>query len=702
MTLEPGLILNNRYRVLSKLGQGGMGAVYLAVDLALDRQVAVKANRNPAPDSANKFLREARLLASLRHPHLPRVTDYFILDGVQYLVMDYIAGPGLDALLWEQGPQPIDRVLEWANQLGSAISFLHQQTPPVIHRDIKPANVRLSPEGEAVLVDFGIARVIDPAQSTTTSASGYTPGYAPPEQYTGSARTGPFTDQYAFAALLYHLLTGQKPVDSVQRALGQARMIPIRELRPEVPAHMQAAIEKAMALKPEDRFAQVDDLLRALTTPGLMPLSPVSPPPAEPTLPARTVKTPPPPRRLSPWVAVAVLLAAASLVVVAALVFFALGGFRLLSAGALPTQSLAAVPTVSQTLPPTSLPNTPTPPAQPSPTPPPPSETPQPAPTDTLTPPPTDTPTAPPPSPTSPPLGGGGLVAFASDRAGDGVLQIWTMRVALNDQGLVVASDFTQLTHTPGDKTSPVWSPDGRSLLYVAPGEANTGLDIWRVNADGSGAVNLTNKKGDDTAPAWSPDGQWIAFTNNGREDRVRQVYMMRPDGTELYRLSFDQEEFDPAWSPDMKWLGFVMNAAGAQIMFLRPPTDAQVPGGKPYYATPQRFDRLQVTGNLGQVSQPAWSPDGNWLVYTRQFGKRTQIFLARYPVQRPDQDVLRLTDGSADRSPAWSPDSQWIVYTSEVDGNAEIYIMRSTGQLQVNLTNAPGQDLDPDWQKLP
>ena len=93
------MILNNRYKVIRKLGQGGMGSVYLALDTALENQVAVKANRNPAAESANQFLREARLLASLRHPNLPRVTDYFILDGAQYLVMDYIPGVGLDSLL---------------------------------------------------------------------------------------------------------------------------------------------------------------------------------------------------------------------------------------------------------------------------------------------------------------------------------------------------------------------------------------------------------------------------------------------------------------------------------------------------------------------------------------------------------------------------------------------------------------------------
>ena len=107
MDLQPDILLNNRYRIQKKLGQGGMGAVYLARDVSLDHDVAVKANLHPAAESTNQFLREARLLAALRHPNLPRVTDYFILDGVQYLVMDYVPGKDLDQLLEEQGPPAV-------------------------------------------------------------------------------------------------------------------------------------------------------------------------------------------------------------------------------------------------------------------------------------------------------------------------------------------------------------------------------------------------------------------------------------------------------------------------------------------------------------------------------------------------------------------------------------------------------------------
>lgn len=277
MELPPDTLLNNRYQIIRKLGQGRMRAVYLALDTVLDTggdsalgtggdaQVAVKVNRSRAADGSAQFLQEARLLAALRHPNLPHVTDYFILDGSQYLVMNYIAGRDLENLLKEHGMLPLSLVLNWARQLGHALSYLHQQSPPVIHGDVKPANVRLSSSGSAILVDFGIAQVVEDNQAA--AGMGYTSGYAPLEQYSGNLASGPNSDQYSFAALLYHLLTDRIPADSVQRALRQSNLAALRSIRPDVPAYVQAALEKALSLRPDDRFASIDDLLRALNLP---------------------------------------------------------------------------------------------------------------------------------------------------------------------------------------------------------------------------------------------------------------------------------------------------------------------------------------------------------------------------------------------------------------------------------------------------
>ena len=291
MDISPDTVLRNRYRIIRLLGQGGMGAVYLAHDMALEHEVAVKINRDTNPHAAAQFIAEARLLATLRHPNLPRVIDYFLEGANQFLVMDYIPGDDLKTLVEKMGSLPVDSVLAWTEQLGSALAYLHRQVPPIVHRDIKPANLKLTSENEVVLVDFGIAKKADTSQATAAGAVGYTPGYAPPEQY-GSARTGPYSDQYSLAATLYHLLTGQKPMDSIQRVLEQDTLKPIGALNPAIPVHIQVAIQRAMAVRPEDRFTSVEEFNFALRNPTYQPTV-RSAPQAHPGTPAAPPAPPP-------------------------------------------------------------------------------------------------------------------------------------------------------------------------------------------------------------------------------------------------------------------------------------------------------------------------------------------------------------------------------------------------------------------------
>src|SRR6185436_5016853 len=199
MPLETGSLLNGRYRIDRILGQGGMGAVYLATDESLGIPCAVKENLSLSPESERLFRREATLLASLRHPNLPRVTNHFVLGDEQYLVMDFVEGEDLKERLAREGSLPEADIIQWATQICDALTYLHSLNPPIIHRDIKPANIKLTSSGEALLVDFGIAKASDPSQKTATASVALTPGFAPPEQY-GLGRTAPATDQYALAA----------------------------------------------------------------------------------------------------------------------------------------------------------------------------------------------------------------------------------------------------------------------------------------------------------------------------------------------------------------------------------------------------------------------------------------------------------------------------------------------------------------------
>ncbi len=264
MPLNPGQVLNNRYRIVALLGQGGFGAVYRAWDLNLKGPCAVKENFETDQAAQRQFEREASLLYNLRHPNLPKVIDTFSLPGQgQYLVMEYIEGEDLGAMLERMGkPIPVDRVLPWIDQVCEALGYLHSRTPPVIHRDLKPANIRITPEGQAILVDFGIAKAYDSRRVTTQGARAATPGYAPIEQY-GQEPTDARTDIYALGATLYCLLTGAVPLESVARVRGRPLPTP-RNLNPAINAPLDAALRKALEVMPEDRYQDMGAFQAAL------------------------------------------------------------------------------------------------------------------------------------------------------------------------------------------------------------------------------------------------------------------------------------------------------------------------------------------------------------------------------------------------------------------------------------------------------
>jgi len=272
-SLPPGARLNNRYRILRLLGQGGMGAVYLAEDENLPgRQVAVKENLDLAQNARDQFKREATILARLKHPHLPQVTDHFVLpSGAQYLVMDYVAGEDLDQVLARRGPLPAAEALSWMTQVFDAVEYMHTwvdpttgQALPVIHRDIKPGNIKLTPQGQIVLVDFGIAKY-QTGGGTLTGARAASPGFSPVEQYTGG--TDVRSDVYALGATLYCLLTGQTPPEAPELAAGRIQLARPRTLAPGLNARTEAAILQAMQLRASNRYQTVRELRQALAGP---------------------------------------------------------------------------------------------------------------------------------------------------------------------------------------------------------------------------------------------------------------------------------------------------------------------------------------------------------------------------------------------------------------------------------------------------
>lgn len=263
MALEAGQTINNRYRVVKLLGQGGFGAVYRAWDSNLRKPCAVKENLEISPEAQRQFNREATVLANLSHPNLPRVTDYFTIEGQgQYLVMDFVEGEDLASLVQRQGAVPVEQAISWMSQVAEAVDYLHQRVPPVVHRDIKPANIRITPQGNAMLVDFGLVKLFDPSMKTTIGARAVTPGFAPPEQY-GQGSTDPRTDIYALGATLYNILTNQLPMESIRRMVG-GKFKTAHEVDPAIPESLSRKIEQAMALEPEQRFPSAMEFKAAL------------------------------------------------------------------------------------------------------------------------------------------------------------------------------------------------------------------------------------------------------------------------------------------------------------------------------------------------------------------------------------------------------------------------------------------------------
>ena len=264
-------IVHGRYRVVNCIGRGGMGAVYEAIDERLRIRVALKESFAREGELRDQFGREARLLASLRHPALPRVTDYFIEGDRSFLIMEYVAGPTLAGVLKFQEGKPFDRgqVVKWADQVLDVLVYLHSQDRGVIHRDIKPQNLKLTPAGGICLIDFGLAKA---RSDEGRSLHGFTRRYAPIEQIEDRGTTEQ-SDIYALGATLYHLLTGVKPADAEVRARvtsagGADPLVSGHILFPAIGVELSSLLDRALSQRPEERFCSALEFREALRKTG--------------------------------------------------------------------------------------------------------------------------------------------------------------------------------------------------------------------------------------------------------------------------------------------------------------------------------------------------------------------------------------------------------------------------------------------------
>lgn len=257
-----GQVIDDKYEILTLIGQGGMSKVYLARDKRLNKQWAVKEIQKRARDKNNEIvvqsaIAEANMIKQLDHPSIVRIVDIIDNPDVIYIIEDYIEGETLNTILEENGAQPQELVIEWAMQICEALEYLHTRKPAIIYRDMKPSNVMLRPDGNIKIIDFGIAREYK-EQSLADTVSLGTKGYAAPEQFGGKGQTDARTDVYCLGVTLYHLVTGHSPCDPPYE------IYPIRHWNPQLDPGLEAVIEKCTQLNPNDRYQSCAELLYAL------------------------------------------------------------------------------------------------------------------------------------------------------------------------------------------------------------------------------------------------------------------------------------------------------------------------------------------------------------------------------------------------------------------------------------------------------
>ncbi|MCL4300131.1 MAG: serine/threonine-protein kinase [Anaerolineae bacterium] len=660
--------LGGRYQVISVLGCGAMGAVYLAEDKRLvGRRCAIKENRpdpNAGPEyqsqARDQFLAEASVLGQLDHPGLPKVSDYFIEDERQYLVMDYVEGEDLEStLLRTRQPQPEDSVLYWSDQVLDALAYLHNRRPqPIIHRDIKPANIRVNLQGKAKLVDFGLVKLLDsnnPKTKAELRGIG-TPAYAPLEQFASSDdHTDARSDIYALGATMYHLLTNLYPPDVHQRLLNPELLTPPRRLNPLLTESTERVILQAMEIYPNQRFQSAEDMRLALRTPATSTTTMPAPKPASPRKSAAPV---------SAWLfgLVGLLVVLLILGSVSYLLFGLEGNNEAVAQTAIITEgepTFTPTPLIVQSLGDAPT-DTPTPVVE-APTA---TEEPAPAATDTPTSEPT---TSPLPTPT-PRV----TTAAAAPAAG------------------VPASSLV------GTIAYPVFN--------------GTDFDIYFGQADGSG-TRLYRKNA--SQPAFSPDGSRIAF-HSWRLDSWGLTTMSVSGANPIIVANFVEDQL-PTWSPDGSEIVLLSRRAGdrksrlIRVGSFQDRTEGVVIG-EGEYPTLGLDGRLVFKGwgntapglrsatiSLGDIqvltssdrdTAPAPSPDGQKIAFMSQQEGNWDIYI----VSANGSNLQRLTDDPAeDGLPAWSPDGKVLAFASYRGGSWGIWAMTPTGADQQLLFEMEG-----------
>lgn len=622
-----------KYIILEEIGRGGMGAVYKARDVELDRIVAIKV-LSPylvgEPRLVQRFIREARLAANLDHPNIVTIYDIGGEGGYYYFAMKYLDGRPLKDILAERGPLPLEEVVSVTQQLASALDYAHEQT--LVHRDIKPGNVMITSEGHVTLTDFGLAKVAETLKLTASGEAIGTLEYMSPEQARGDVQKE--SDIYSLGVIIYEMLAGRLPFQGNNQAtlLYQHLHDPppsLQQWRPDAPPQIDQIIQKAMAKEPAERYATAGELSRdledAIRTSWL---------PSASRLPAKAEgrTSPDAPRGIAPrprpklsrslraalaaiaippflrrwgWVILTAAVVLAGLTVGAILFFGDRQGPNGPDLGPAAPASGYFFPLVIKSPPP---------------------------------------PPSPSPSPT-PPIPGALLVRCSPDE------------VAASDHLALWSGKDQQPTPWAGQPKDLVlhdlaWSPDGAWVAFTAAHQGQ--VDLYRMRFNGSNMTRMTDSPMEEREPAWSPDGSHIVFTANVQGDD--NVFLLPLEGGTPDLLVDDPaDDYSPSWGPDGRQLVFVSERDGNPEIY-RIDLDAE-------------GDRVtRLTNSPAHDLYPVWSPQGSRIAFLSDRSGEVQL----YQIDPDGGNLHLLLDRPArEEPPTWSPQGDWIGIARDGPGKA-------------------------------
>jgi len=694
MPLEIDSFIQDRYRIKKILGHGGMGSVYMAIDENIHIPVAIKENLVLSENYSTQFKNEAIILAGLRHPNLPRVSDYFYLPGQgQYLVMDFIDGEDLRERIEREEKLPEKDVVIIGLMICDALMYLHNLSPKVIHRDIKPGNIRITPEGNVILVDFGLVKVFDVNQQTATGARAMTPGYSPPEQY-GRGPTDERSDIYSLGATLYAALTGIIPEESLNRISGKEKLTPIKKYRTTISESLEKIIQTALEIDPEIRYQTAEDFYLALLTEGNFSFSSknvglITPPPT--SHPSTSIKTgvsqpliksfdvnKPKIKKSNRKVWFFGFFALLIIIVFISIdqnknildFLFSYSKNNQINENGLvvgqqdntPAPENSPTPILDKTDNPGQVPVSISTPEQPSFT-----------------------------------GGGSGFIAYSSNLH-DTVMQIWMMDTEGNHK--------LKLTNLADGACQPDWSPDGNKIVFISPCKAKRetyeGARLYVIDLASNNDISPLSIPLDpsgDFDPVWSPDGNQIAFSSfrpgNHPTTKERMLHIYSYDfitGSLSELTNTRYRDRGPSWSKDGTKISFIRKVADSEIWIL----DQNSP--EPFvFAAKSRIDFFY----------PHWSLNDQIIFFTHQnnsAGSLPYIVGKRIEDAGVNVEFRIPPTGQPSFSPSVdsvvSPDGQWFVFESWPDGvNHDIYIATINGANLAKLTSDSSFDFSPDWR---